>query len=47
MATKENPIYNYGENDCQVKLFKIPKANYKNIKIQWETGAIENLKMEK
>ena len=46
-SQNENPIYNYGENDCQVKLFKIPKGNYKNINIQWETGEIEKIKMKK
>ncbi len=46
-SQNENPMYNYGEYDCQVSMFKIPKASYKNIDIIWETGAIENLKMEK
>ncbi len=46
-SQNENQMYNYGDYDCQVSMFKIPKANYKNINILWETGAIENLKMEK
>ncbi len=36
---------NYNKMFYQVKLFKIPKANYKNINIQWETGEVETLKM--
>lgn len=43
----ENSMYNYGENDCQVHLFKIPKSNFKTINIEWETGEKETLKMEK
>lgn len=43
----ENSIYNYGENDSQVKLFKISKSKFKTITIEWETGEIETLKIGK
>jgi hypothetical protein len=41
----ENSIYNYGENNIQVHLFKIPKSTFKTIIIEWKTGNRETLKM--
>ncbi len=46
-SQNENPIYNYGENDSQVHLFRIPKSKFKTINIEWETGEIETMKIRK
>lgn len=43
----ENPIYNYGENDPQIKMFSVPKSKFKDIKIEWENGELETVKIGK
>ena len=43
----EDPIYNYGENDSQVHLFKVPKSKFQFINIEWQTGEMEKIKIGK
>ena len=43
----QESMYNYGENDPQVKMFSVPKLKFKDIKIEWQTGEVETMKIGK